>query len=120
MSDLDRKKVDAANSLYLKAAKFILEIHGTGIFWSIENPTNSWLWQLECMAPILKLGYFAHFEACAYNSGRNKKSSFLASHSEISMLTAWCDGSHSHLPWGIDPETGKFNTAKEAEYTKEL
>ena len=36
------------------------------------------------------------------------------------MLEKWCDGSHEHEAWGVDPETGVFNTSKEAEYPRPL
>ncbi len=121
LSEANRRKVETANILYERCCEFILFLDERGIPWTVENPTNSWLWDLPCFGPIIARGEFVNFDACAHGSTRKKKkTSFLVSRSEFSVLEKWCDGSHEHEAWGVDPETGVFNTSKEAEYPRPL
>ena len=120
LSEANRRKVEMANILYERCCEFILFLEEKRIPWTVENPTNSWLWDLPCFGPIIARGEFVNFDACAHGSTRKKKTTFLVSRSEFSVLEKWCDGSHEHEAWGVDPETGVFNTSKEAEYPRPL
>ena len=113
-------KVTAANELYAWADQFIQFLHEQGVPWTIENPSNSWLWELPEMSFALAHGHFVCLHACAYGGERKKKTSFLCSDDAFSALEKFCDGSHPHKPWGYDYEKGEFNTAKEAEYPRAL
>lgn len=119
MGRKDRVKVLAANSLYKKLSTFLELCSECNIPWTIENPTNSMLWSLLCFEQLLQLGHFAHCEACAFGSSRNKKTSFLSSEAGISRMAVLCPGCSEHEPWGTD-DRGMFNTAKEAQYPQPM
>lgn len=70
MSPSDRVKVDAANRLYERMGRFIEWLDARGIAWIVENPTNSFLWQLCYFAYAVAHGHFAHCHACAFGSER--------------------------------------------------
>ena len=116
----DRLKVDAANKLYAWADKFIQFLHERKVPWTIENPANSWLWELPEMSFALSFGHFVKLHSCAYGGERKKLTAFLCSDQEFEALERFCDGSHAHKGWGYDYENQEFNTAKEAEYPKQL
>ena len=120
LSDQDRLKVEAANALYKWADSFIQLLDKLGIAWTVENPGNSWLWELPEMAFALSRGAFVHLHPCAYGGTRKKNTAFLASEAEFAILERFCDGSHPHEGWGYDHKLGVFNTSKEAEYPRGL
>ena len=120
LSDIDAAKVKAANELYAWADRFVRFLHDKGVAWSIENPANSWLWELPEMSFALAHGYFVKLHACAYGGERKKNTAFLCSSSDFMALEKFCDGTHPHKEWGYDYERKEFNTAKEAEYPRAL
>ena len=120
LSAVDAAKVQAANDLYAWADRFIQFLHSRGVHWTIENPANSWLWELPEMSFALAHGHFVKLHACAYGGERKKNTAFLCSSSHLCALEKFCDGSHPHKGWGYDFEKGEFNTAKEAEYPRAL
>ena len=117
MTPLDRIKVNAANMLYERMGKFIEWLDSKGVAWVLENPTNSFLWELGYFSYAVQHGYFAHCHACAYGSSRPKKTSFLSNRSGIHMMQKFCGDvePHEHAPWGISADGG-FATALEAQY----
>ena len=120
LSATDAAKVQAANELYAWADRFIQFLQSRRVHWTIENPTNSWLWELPEMSFALAHGHFVKLHACAYGGERKKNTAFLCSSSQFCELEKFCDGSHPHKEWGYDFEKGEFNTAKEAEYPRAL
>eukprot|EP00435_Cladocopium_sp_Y103_P053352 s792_g17.t1 len=120
LTPVQRAKVDAANALYAWADQFIQFLHGRGVAWSVENPKNSWLWELAEMSFALARGYFVCLHSCAYGGERKKNTAFLCSEEEFTSLEKYCDGSHPHKEWGYDFDLWEFNTAKEAEYPRAL
>ena len=86
LSDIDAAKVKAANELYAWADRFVRFLHAKGITWSIENPTNSWLWELPEMSFALAHGHFVKLHACAYGGERKKNTAFLCSSSQFLAL----------------------------------
>ena len=120
MSQKDRSRVEQANALYMHMAKFCCFLNAMQIPWTIENPTNSWLWELPCMEELVSMSYFASFHSCAYGGKRYKATSFLTNHPAFLTFCKECDGSHDHLPWGFDAEAKQFSTALEAEYPRPL
>ena len=120
ISGTDAIKLEAANRLYIAIAEFIEFLESEGIPWTVENPGNSWLWELPCMAWPIANASFYHLHACAYGGLRKKDTAFLASREEFHALSKFCDGSHQHEGWGYDHELGVFNTSKEAEYPRQL
>ena len=120
VSPLEAKKLEAANELYRSMCELIEFLDSHHIEWTIENPGNSWLWELPCMAFAVAHGFFYHLHACAFGGTRKKDTAFLASSQMFSSLSKFCDGNHTHDDWGFDYAQGIFNTAKEAEYPKLL
>eukprot|EP00435_Cladocopium_sp_Y103_P066897 s26_g29.t1 len=117
MSDFDRMKVTAANRLYERMGKLIQWLDSVGVAWVVENPTNSYLWELEYFAYAVQHGTFAHCHACAFGSTRPKKTSFLSNMQCISMMQLFCEDAppHEHEPWGRAAD-GTFATSLEAQY----
>ena len=111
----DLLKLQAANAIYQFLGTFVELCDKHSVAWCIENPTNSAIWIIPCFAYALAHGVFAHCQACAFGSGRAKRTSFLCSHGAIGHMSRVCPGCKVHEPWGADPQ-GTFNTSKEAEY----
>ena len=120
LSSANQAKVTAANALYAWADQFIQFLHSMGFAWTVENPTNSWLWEMPEMSFALAHGHFVTLHSCADGGERKKNTAFLCSESEFQALEKFCDASHPHKGWGYDFQTGEFNTAKEAEYPRAL
>jgi len=117
LSEIDQIKVDAANRLYERMGKFLQFLDEKGVAWVLENPTNSFLWELEYFRYAIEHGTFAHCHACAFGGSRQKKTSFLSNRKNILMMQLfWEDVEpHEHEPWGYNPSQG-FATALEAQY----
>ena len=117
LSYVDQMRVDGANALYDVLGKLIEELHKRNIPWSIENPTNSLLWELRFFLFAVVHGEWIHCHACAFGGTRKKLTTFLVSDAAtFQPLARLCPGDHEHEPWGYDYNAGIFNTAKEAEY----
>lgn len=119
LSHSDQQRVFLANQIYKFCGLYVQKLDRAGIPWTIENPTNSLMWDLEYFTWAVANGIFVNMHACAYGSARKKLTSFLCSHREFASLELYCDGQHEHLPWGI-AEDGAFSTSHEAEYPKAL
>ena len=121
MSPGDRVKVEAANRLYERMGRFIEWLDSKGVAWVIENPTNSFLWELSYFSYAVAHGYFAHCHACAFGSERAKKTSFLSNRKNIHMMQRFCNDvePHEHAQWGYSAEGG-FATALEAQYPEAM
>ena len=102
MNDKDKFRVQQANQLYMFMNDFCLFLNERSVPWTIENPTNSWLWELPCMRTLVAEMYFTSFHSCAYGGKRYKGTSFLTNHPAFLVLCRQCDGMHEHLPWGFD------------------
>ena len=120
VSGTDAAKLKSANELYFSMVELIEFLESQHIAWTVENPTNSWLWELPCMAFPLAHGHFYTLHACAFGGMRKKDTAFLSSSDEFHILSQYCDGQHEHLEWGYDADKGVFNTSKEAEYPRKL
>ena len=114
-SRTDWLKLQAANAIYQFLGDFIQLCDKHSVAWCLENPTNSAIWTIPCFAYALAHGIFAHCQACAFGSGRDKRTSFLCSHSAIAHISRMCPGCSVREPWGVDSQ-GTFNTSKKAEY----
>jgi hypothetical protein len=91
---------------------------------AVENPTNSYMWQIWYWFQLLQSEgiYVADFQACMHGGTRDKWTRFVSNFHQIQKLRATCDGSHTHEPWGakFTSEGWAFNTALEAEYPSTL
>ena len=121
MSHTDRIKTNAANELYMRMGVFLEWLTRRGVAWVVENPTNSFLWELKFFKYAVQHGCFAHCQTCAWGSSRPKKTSFLSNKRSILMMERFCQDvpPHEHEPWGLD-STGGFATAQEAEYPQAM
>ncbi len=119
LSEFDQMKVGKANilaSFCADLAKFCLDKE---IGFTIENPRNSYLWQLQSMKPLVRHQQTrtTPFQACMWGSRRDKWTSILSNMKEMETLHRVCDGKHEHLPWGTQWKQGWcFATAEECEY----
>ena len=118
----DRARVDAANLLYSQLGRLVEILESHNIPWTIENPTNSFLWDLPYFAFAMAHGTKFDCHACAYGSTRKKLTSFLANRDEFHELSKFCQdvAPHQHEGWGYDSDNKCFNTAKEAEYPLQM
>ena len=114
-SRTDALKLQSANAIYQFLGAFIELCDKHNVAWCMENPTNSSIWIIPCFAYALANGIFAHCQACAFGSTRDKRTSFLCSHQAIEHMNRMCPGCAAHDAWGVDSQ-GTFNTSKEAEY----
>ena len=76
LSYVDQMRVDGANALYDVLGKLIEELHKRNIPWSIENPTNSLLWELRFFLFAVVHGEWIHCHACAFGGTRKKLTTF--------------------------------------------
>ena len=118
LSTTDRNRVEAANALYEQLGRFVELFEQHGLPWTIENPTNSFLWDLPFFAFAMAHGIKYDCHACAFGSSRKKATSFLSNRHEFQAMSVFCQDvpTHEHEGWGYDYEKRCFNTAKEAEY----
>ena len=110
-------KVDSANSIYRRAARFcawlLEEVPHT--HFCVENPARSCLWLLPEFLDLRPRCSVVPYDACMHGGARAKHQELWTSLPELSALARQCDNSHPHRPWGILP-SGDFSTADEAEY----
>ena len=94
MTDRDRARVDQANTLYMHMCDFCIFLNDRNVAWTMENPTNSWLWELPCMEFLVNQMFFTSFHSCAYGGKRYKATSFLTNNPVFLILCRQCDGQH--------------------------
>ena len=119
LNQRDQQRVFLANQIYKFCGEYVKKLHAAGIPWTIENLTNSLMWDLEYFTWAISTGFFVNMHACAYGSTRKKLTSFWCSHRDFYKLELYCDGQHEHQAWGIAAD-GTFSTAMEAEYPRAL
>ena len=125
LSDVDKIKVRKGNIIAKFCAKIARICNEKGIHWSMENPTNSYLWQMPDQQKLLQLPNVrsVDFQACMWGGDRPKKTSFLTNCPKLEILRSTCDNKHQHKPWGVFKEKGSgwhFSTAEECEYPQKL
>ena len=123
LSPQDEARVQAANAIYIQMAEFVQFLNRPSILWSIENPGNSWLWKLPCMAPIVRIGTFYMFDACVFGGERKTLKCFLSNVGTFLHLSQRCNGGHPRKPFGkIRRPDGStyFATKDEAAYPRAL
>jgi hypothetical protein len=123
LSDLDQKKVDAANAIYEVCYRVLLLAKEKGILISCENPSRSYLWSIPPWSQLTSDPHFepVDFQNCMFGGSRDKWSRWLCTRGHFSHLALECDRNHTHLPWGFNPGgSWSFATADEAEYQLQL
>jgi hypothetical protein len=119
MTDRDRARVDQANTLYMHMCDFCIFLNDRNVAWTMENPTNSWLWELPCMEFLVNQMFFLHIisfmclwrEALQSDQLPHQQPCFL----DFVPAVRW---TARNLPWGIDEASQQFSTALEAECPK--
>ena len=122
LSGLALEKVLQANKIYDLAAKVIYRCLDLGILVSCENPVNSYMWQIDPFPALLAdIRLSANvWDGCMHGGERDKTSLWLATKDLLDDLAMRCDKTHTHKPWSVDLQQGKwtFATAAEAETHK--
>lgn len=116
----DAKRVKASNNIYRNIVKLTEIVLEAGGYVCMENPLRSYLWETKWFLRLQKkFGLFAvNFQQCMHGGRRDKWSTFYTNADWLQCLALSCDNSHSHAPWGVTFEGGRyrFNTSEEAEY----
>ena len=113
-------RVTQANVIYFFVFQLFELCLKHNVLVAVENPTNSYMWQIWYWFQLLQSEcvYISDFQACMHGGTRDKWTRFVSNFPQIQKLTAVCDRSHSHEPWGakFTSDGWAFNTATEAEY----
>jgi hypothetical protein len=86
----DSERVSAANALYERLGLLVETLERLQIPWTIENPTNSFLWDLPYFAFAMAHGTEHDCHACAFGSSRKKLTSFLSSRDSFVEVLPRC------------------------------
>ena len=99
-SSTDAARLKQANEIYDFIAHFCSEADAAGVFFWIENPKRSWMWEIEGFRALAaKPGVHMHsLQLCMFGGTRPKWSAFLTNIPEFSGIVRTCDGNHSHAP----------------------
>ena len=134
LSGMDARKVQQANDIYSFCLLCIKESQYRGLYWSVENPRSSFLWNIPGFAELLLQSkgpqsgnewtavYCVDFQSCNHGGKRDKWTRLLTSMPDLMVLAGPCEGGHDHLPWGVSLEGSSwvFATAEEAAYPRQL
>ena len=111
-----RKRVEAANLIYLFVQTIVETCCALKIPVVVETPLNSLYWDtrwwrlLSCSREML----YAKHQACAYGSRRPKNAMLAFNRSAFLEICGMCPGDHEHLPWGL--VGNKWATSMEVHY----
>ena len=121
LSFLDKTRVSQANKLYQVCFEIAEACSHRHIWWSIENPTGSFMW-VTTPFQVLWTRFrdiirFATFHNCVYGGDRKKSTALWTSCSDLQGLSCVCskDFDHVHAAWGKQRD-GTWATSKEAAY----
>ena len=123
LTGADLAKVQAANKVYTGLAAFLVFLDQHKLFFSVENPESSMLWQLPCLQPVVAKKWRFSFHMCQYGGQRLTRRSLLSNCIQVRHFEARCAGDHAHKPWTpyVDANGRRvFATAEEAAYPKAL
>ena len=114
-----RARLLAANELYSFTAQVCIDCAERGVAFVVENPRRSFFWLTSFWSRVHEhckgqIVYPAH-HACMYGSRRMKSTMLASNRREFLRISATCDASHEHEPWGLE-KSGKFATAAEVHY----
>ena len=122
LTGVNLARVQSANLIYNQMAAFCLWLHDLNVGYSIENPGNSYMWELPLFKQLQARATRIAFHSCCHGSEQQKLTVFLSNVQELEGLRAVCQGDHNHLSWGLIRNASKweFATAAEAAYPKLL
>ena len=123
LSDHDRMKVELANAIYKFVLSLFIARHKAGRLFSLENPTNAYIWQFRLAIELMSLeGVTVNdFDQCLHGGARPVRRRWVSNIPGMKSLRGHCPGIspwHFHLPFTITKIAGKthFSTAEEATY----
>ena len=122
LKGLDLRRTALANLLYKFAFVVAAACNKYGTPWTVENPSNSWLWQTSFWKNFVRRStekvLVAKFQNCAYGGARPKWTTLAGTLPNLNSMCLTCPGDHKHEPWGVisTPTGSKFATSTEAEY----
>ena len=120
LTGVAKLRVVTANSIHSFIAKLAmqcLKTHDKNIFFTIENPTGSYLWQLPCFRALTAAGAKCFdFVQCRHGGTRPKRTRLLSNCPTFETMCGGCPGDHIHEAWGVHKHGNewKFATASEA------
>ena len=117
------ERVQAANALYLALHNFLQFLNAQDIHWSVENPANSLLWELEPYQALVASHHKVDMQTCAFGGSRPTWKAFVTSLPGFQALGLCCPGNHDHAPYGrkrLPSGNMHFATSEEAVYPREL
>ena len=111
-----RGRVKSANQLYLITSRAVSILHQKGVFWSVENPYRSFMWETSLWNKYA--GHLRYYnlilDHCMFGGQRLKRTRISHSIPTLQRLAVLCDGQHQHLPWG--QAKGQWATSEETAY----
>jgi hypothetical protein len=120
LTGINAERVCQANLLYAFVCQVCTYCHDHGIYFTVENPSTSYMWETPCFVQLaaLKDVSCAAFPQCMHGGRRPVRRSWLGTLPHIDELNAQCDGKHTHDPFTVQKVGGvwQFATASEATY----
>ena len=100
LSPLHAAKVASANLLYERTQELCRLCVAHGVFFSIENPARSFMWDTEHMAQFLQEvpHHDTYFHHCMYGSARRKNTRLTHNLPSVCQMESPCDNQHAHGP----------------------
>ena len=120
LTPVESQRVEKANQIYDNVA-ILLELSlQQGLFFAIENPRGSYLWDYPWYKELISRPgvYDSDFQHCKWSPGQQSRPKWARLRTnvpELRTLSGPCSLDHIHLGWGRD-SSGNFYTAGEAEY----
>ena len=111
LTETERARVEAANSVYETGELTIFLCFHLNAILSVENPERSWLWAI--LSALVKRRsheqysqwYFdledVSFDGCMHGGDFPKTTRLKATPSVFSALGVRCDNTHTHASWGV-------------------
>lgn len=104
MSRTDSVKVQKGNMITEFCAEIAMYCIQNGKIFSIENPTNSIIWEMPCMKNVINHAdtHKLEFQPCMWGGTRPKKTAFLTNSTELESLRK--ERTHQeweHEKWGV-------------------
>ena len=121
---VDQLKVSKANSIYANVSRILDVAINLNIIVCIENPRNSWLWEIHWCKTLLDRNFCdSVFQHCKWNTkdtpSRAKWTRIRSNWKPLQQLSGICSVGHTHLTWGVTLD-GSFATRGEAEYSANM
>ena len=102
---------------------FLQFLDAHNIHWSVENPANSVLWELEPYQELIISHHKVDMQTCAFGGPRPTWKAFVTSLAGFRALGLRCPGNHEHASYGrkrLPSGQTHFATSEEAVYPREL